>query len=358
MAPQKKRPTTGGKPAPKKGAKGGPSGGGGKKPAFRKKRGGNPFRRYTVELVLGVAIGGLLLGILYLVLAGGDEPAQKRLTAIAPAPVAAPGPMLHFEEKLPPRPVESTQATRVEPVPVMPAPVTRKPVFQPVPAEAHGPMVAVIIDDMGADMEAARRLAAIAAPITFAVLPYLPHSQGVATLAHAKGRPVMLHLPMQPTSKNANPGEGALTVDMDDARLVDAFARALHEVPYVQGVNNHMGSLFTENADKMATVVREVRNAGLFFIDSRTSSRSEGARMAQAIGLPSASRDVFLDNDQEVEKIAANLRTLADKARRNGSAIGIGHPYEETVEALERVMPELMAEGIVFVPAGALVGKE
>lgn len=343
MAPQKKK-----RPAKT---------GSGKKSAAKKKPGrkkpSGPLGKYSVEILLGVLIGGLTLGILYLVIDGGE----KRLTAKAPIAVVTPQPMLHYEEELPPQPVESHIVAPVDPAPEKVFPGPSQAVFTPKPAIAHGPMVAVIIDDLGADMEAARRLLAIDQPISFAVLPYLHHSEGVATLAHAKGREVMLHLPMQPTSARANPGHGALTVDMDDTRLLDAFTRALNEVPFAEGVNNHMGSLFTENADRMKPVVLAIRDAGLFFIDSRTTPRTEATHMAETIGLPTASRDVFLDNDQDVAKITANLRALADQARRNGAAIGIGHPYRQTVEALEKVMPELAKEGIVFVPAGALVGN-
>ncbi len=349
MAPKKKRSAK---------STGGAKKGTNRKGAPRKKKGGFSFRRYGAEIVLGVLIGALSLGILFLVVGGESAGGGKKLTAKKPVPVSTPAPMLHFEEELPPHPVESLNAIRVEPEPEKVTPVPAQPVYQTRSPEAHGPMVAVIIDDLGADMEAARRLAAIALPITFAVLPYLPHSQGVATLAHAKGRTVMLHLPMQPSSTFANPGYGALKVDMSDDQLVGAFTSALSEVPYAEGVNNHMGSLFTENAEKMKLVVKAVKDAGLFFIDSRTSAKTEAAHKAKAIGLPVASRDVFLDNEQDVEKIIANMRALAAKARRNGAAIGIGHPYRQTVTALEQVMPELADEGIVFVPAGALVSVE
>lgn len=346
MAPKKKHPPKGSRGAKKKGApkKGRPR---------KKKRGG--LGRYSVEIFLGVAIGALTLGILYLVL-GGEGNLERPPTPQAPRQVAEP--VLHYEESHPPQPVEREVVASPPPSQREVTPVPSRPVYRPRSPIAHGPMVAVIIDDMGADMEAARKLVDIEQPITFAVLPYLRYSQGVANLAHANGKTVMLHLPMEPTSSVANPGHGALMVDMDDERLKDAFTRALEEVPHAEGVNNHMGSLFTENGAQTKVVVDAVRDAGLFFVDSRTTPRTTAARLAKKAGLPVASRDVFLDNEQEVEKIVANMRALADKARRNGAAIGIGHPYRETVAALQKVIPELADEGIVFVPAGALVGGE
>lgn len=330
--------------SPRKGKKK-PSGGGRRK-GF--------LATYRVELFLG-GIVGLLAFLLLLLISGGGEnktaSTERRASRTDTAPPvkesvpvkrAAP----QYEEHLP----DSSSSAPASTVPV--APVKRA-----VGAFAHGPKVAIIIDDLGADMNAARRLAAIGYPITFSILPYLPHTGETARLAATSGRETMLHLPMEPTSPDAHPGDGALLTAMSDDEIRSAYAKAAAAVPHVAGVNNHMGSKFTEDEGKMQTVMALIAQQGIYFIDSRTTSKTVAADVARMYGTPVASRDVFLDNERDVAKIRENVRGLALTARRFGEAVGIGHPYPETVAALAATMPELADEGIVFVYASALARR-
>jgi hypothetical protein len=152
-----------------------------------------------------------------------------------------------------------------------------------------------------------------------------------------------------------DPGEDALLVGQPDAQLREQLLALLRRVPHAAGANNHMGSRFTEDARAMAVVMAVLQEHGLFFVDSLTTSRSMGADAAAAAGVSLARRDVFLDNVAEVGAIAKELRQLARKARRNGAAVGICHPYPETLQALRQELPRLAAEGIEFVPVSALV---
>ncbi|MBI4827851.1 MAG: divergent polysaccharide deacetylase family protein [Nitrospinae bacterium] len=221
-----------------------------------------------------------------------------------------------------------------------------------------GPAIAIIVDDMGADIALAQKFLALDIPIALAILPGLPHSKEVALAAHSRGAVVMLHLPMEPENGEANPGPGALTTAQDDAEIERRFADALRWAPGAQGVNNHMGSRFTEDAARMKTVLELVRRQGLFFVDSRTSADSAGYRVAREMGLPAAQRDVFLDNERDVEAITAQIEELFKKAARRGHAVGIGHPYPETLEALRLALPRLQERGARVVPVTALLVDE
>lgn len=222
---------------------------------------------------------------------------------------------------------------------------------------AIGPgTVAIIIDDMGSSVAEANELMAIRLPLTFSIIPGLAHVKGVAEAAHAGGYQVMLHIPMEPKGypKQRMESYGLLLSqnDEDIRRRLEEFIR---QVPYAKGANNHMGSRFTEEREKMGAVLGFLKEKGLFFIDSKTTPRSVGSSLAREMGIETASRNVFLDNTQDVEAIRSQLEQLGAMARRKGAAIGICHPHKTTIQALAETMPRMKEEGITFVYAADLV---
>jgi len=201
-----------------------------------------------------------------------------------------------------------------------------------------GPQIAIIIDDMGRSLAVARELAAIDLPLTFAVFPHLPTSHRVAALLLRRSRDVMLHLPMEPRNwPQQDPGPGALYCRMDESEFLRVLEADLKAVPGIVGVNNHMGSRLTEDAAKMKLVMQALAGTGLFFIDSRTINDSVAGREAAAAGIPVLQRDVFLDNRPVEKAILDQFRVLIEVARSRGYAVGIGHPYPETVAALKKI---------------------
>jgi len=216
--------------------------------------------------------------------------------------------------------------------------------------------VAIVIDDLGYDRVMAEELLKIDAALTFSIFPLGPHSKSLAKKAHVLGRDVMLHLPMEPYKyPEKNPGDGTLLLNMSNEELLRILDADIRAVPFIKGINNHMGSRFTEDKKKMRVVLKELKERDLFFIDSRTSKDSVGYSMAQDMGLKAARRNVFLDNDQDVELINAQISKLARISLKRGSAIGIGHPYPATIEALKQMIPELRAKGIEIVPVSQLI---
>ena len=223
------------------------------------------------------------------------------------------------------------------------------------PAPDKRPRIAIIIDDIGYDKKIAMALGAVDRRITFAVLPGSPHGKTLAKHLKRQGSELMLHLPMEPVQyPRVNPGPGALLSSMSPDVLLAQLKSNLAQVPGVVGVNNHMGSKLTQSANQMNQIFSILKKHELFFIDSRTSVDSQCRPSARLLQIPYAERDIFLDNVQEVGKVRIQLKKLMDLARRHGSAIGIGHPYRATLEALRIELPKIKRK-IRLVPASKLV---
>jgi polysaccharide deacetylase 2 family uncharacterized protein YibQ len=202
--------------------------------------------------------------------------------------------------------------------------------------------VAILIDDMGYRKKTGEEMLAIDMPLSFAFLPYAPFTEKLLATAHKQGRPIMLHQPLEATDQKWDPGPGTLTTKMDFYSLCTQFQKNLKTIPHAIGVNNHMGSYFTKDRAAMEKLLRIIQANNLFFLDSVTCAQSVGFELAQRMGIRSARRQVFLDNDQDPIKIKKQLDLLVHIARKNGEAIGIGHPYPSTVTALTMARQELL----------------
>ncbi len=186
------------------------------------------------------------------------------------------------------------------------------------------------------------------------VLPDVHYGETIAREASDAGKGVMLHLPME-TLSGMNPGPGKVTTEMSDSEIVAQVEHDLAQVPLAQGVNNHEGSKASADSRVMQDVMDVLAKRGnLFFIDSMTNSKSVGAQTALKDGVPTAARDVFLDNKADVAYSEAQLREAVAIAKRSGSAIAIGHPRPTTLEAVRALIPELQADGVNFVLAQSL----
>nr|WP_255705607.1 MULTISPECIES: divergent polysaccharide deacetylase family protein [unclassified Ectothiorhodospira] len=213
------------------------------------------------------------------------------------------------------------------------------------------PVVAIVIDDLGNDPREARRTVALPGPLTVAVLPHTPQAHNAALWAHQRGHEVMLHLPME-ADNGHDPGPGAILRHMTEYETRDTVREALASVPYVRGVNNHMGSRLSREAHHLAWVMAEVSHTdpALYFVDSRTHAQTLVRHVSTWAGLPSTQRDVFLDaKPHDADFVRKQVKRLSRLARLRGYALGIGHPYPATLEVLEAMLPELQAQGIRLV---------
>lgn len=225
-------------------------------------------------------------------------------------------------------------------------------------ADPH-PRIAIIIDDLGYQLEAGRRAIMLPGPVAFAILPNTPHSQRLARFANDRGKDVLLHLPLEAVNQRGPVEPGGITLDMTHAAFSSAFAEAIETVPYAVGVSSHRGSLLTRHPGHMAWLMQEIgEREDLFFIDSFTTHESIALEVAAEAGINATRRDVFLDHERTVEAVTRELERLKQLARKRGRAVAIGHPFPETLEVLERELPALEAEGFELVTISELLPEE
>ncbi len=196
------------------------------------------------------------------------------------------------------------------------------------------PQIAIILDDVGYNLELAEKFFTIDPNITLSILPFSPYSKEIAYKAHKTGFEIMLHLPMDPFSSNVNPGRHALLANMSSKKLEETLYEDIDSVPFISGVNNHMGSKLTSMKKPMKKILEILKERNLFFIDSKTTNKSVCKEIAIETKIPFCERDIFLDNILKKEEIIKQVDKLIDIAEKNGSAIGICHPHSITLEAL------------------------
>ncbi|OIN95938.1 hypothetical protein AUJ66_07930 [Candidatus Desantisbacteria bacterium CG1_02_38_46] len=215
--------------------------------------------------------------------------------------------------------------------------------------------IAIIIDDFGFNKEAMNEFLHINSPITFSVLPYLKYSKLAAELAHQSGKEVMLHLPLQGVRNELNVNVIKMSMSRDE--IEKKVEDGIRGIPYINGVNNHMGSVVTADTKIMKIILNKIKENGLFFVDSYTTGRSVAYNLAKEMGLKTGKRKVFLDmeNYEDTAYIKKQLWQLVKIAKRDGEAIGIGHNRTWTAYALREELPKLEAEGIELVFASQIV---
>ncbi len=238
---------------------------------------------------------------------------------------------------------------------VKPKPREKQPVVPPGSAGK----IAIIIDDWGQTTSNCKYLKEIPESLAIAILPGLPHTRDVANCAKLYRKVVMLHLPLEALhNSDEYPTNYIIKTTMKPALVSKIVNDNLAQLPYVEGVNNHMGSKATANKALMKVVFKEVRRKGLFFVDSVTSSASISASLAEEMGMPFARRDIFLDNVNTREAIAKQFAALAQKARQKGYAIAIGHDRRLTMQMIKEQIPLLKAQGFQIVNVRELLKRK
>jgi len=296
------------------------------------------------EVLVGLAAAAVLFGMLYLVWSDATGDVLLPETAVTRPATLVTGVIepLH----LPHLAMQSVMTY---------APAVNKPVeSQTAPPRGDGASIAIVIDDCGLSDSGTRGAIALPNAVTLSFLPYGTNSHSLAKLARERGHDIMLHMPMQPLG-SADPGPDALTVglphDVVSERVRQGFAR----IPDVVGLNNHMGSRFTEDAEGLQPVMREIKARNLFFLDSMTSAHSVGVSVAREAGVPVLSRDVFLDDVVTEEEVVHALALAERIARQRGAAIAIGHPHPSTLKVLNQWIAGLDKRGFRLVSVRSLL---
>jgi polysaccharide deacetylase 2 family uncharacterized protein YibQ len=234
----------------------------------------------------------------------------------------------------------------------------RSHILKELSSEELSRSVAIIIDDMGFNLDVLREINSIQFPLTIAVLPYSPHAEETAYVANQNGLEVILHLPLE-SLKDIEANEsaaGIIRVEMTEKEIRKILQENLVEVPLIVGVNNHMGSKVTRNESVMRIILEEIKEKDLFFIDSVTTGGSVAYEIAQELQIPSAFRSVFLDSVVDEDAIRRQLKTLFRMAQKSGKPIvGICHPLEPTLKVLKENLHTIEEYGLKLVYASQIV---
>ncbi|HTH17404.1 MAG TPA: divergent polysaccharide deacetylase family protein [Magnetospirillum sp.] len=225
----------------------------------------------------------------------------------------------------------------------------------PAPKTAGRPMIAVVIDDLGVDKRRSEKVLPLRAPLTLAFMTYAEDLPKLTQAARHRGHELMLHVPMQPQGESWDPGPDVLEVGVQPEENRRRLDWGLDRFDGFVGINNHMGSRYTGDRVGMRVVMEELKKRGLMFLDSVTTEKSVAPELAKNYGVPFAARNVFIDNEQSVAAVMAQLQKAEAYARKHGAAIAIGHPHDSTIEALQQWLPGLDAKGFVLVPVTAIV---
>ncbi|MBI5192500.1 MAG: divergent polysaccharide deacetylase family protein [Nitrospirae bacterium] len=224
-----------------------------------------------------------------------------------------------------------------------------------LPPHHNNARIAIVIDDLGYDKKIYREFVELGIPLTFSVLPGERYSANIARGASHLKYEVMLHLPMEPQSRLVNPGKWVILHNMSRDEMLSQLSKDIRAVPNIAGVNNHMGSLLTEDSHAMNIVLGGLRNKGLYFLDSKTTPNSKAFEIAKGMGIKSGRRDVFLDNNADVDYIKGQIDIAIKLAKKKGEATVIGHPRIETLKALRARLSAFEKEGIDLVPVSEVV---
>ena len=225
----------------------------------------------------------------------------------------------------------------------------------PCDVDPDTPVIAVVIDDLGLNRRMTKEIVSLPAPLTASFMSYAEDLDSQTAAARQAGHELLVHTPMEPF--NNDPGPGALFLGMSDDEIRNRLGVMLDSFSGYVGINNHMGSRFTSDRRSMDVVMEEVKKRGLLFLDSLTARHSKGKAAADAKGIPYAVRNVFLDNARKPSEVMKQLRLLERVAKRNGTAVGIGHPHRATAEALRLWIPEVQKRGFKLVPVSAVVRR-
>jgi len=319
---------------------------------------------------LGYALTGGAIGLMAVVYFqyGDDAPPQEPKSAesrfIKPKiepPVSQALPQQSEPAVADPDRVSVGQETTATIQPPVPEPIPQAGIQVPwrqhavaYAAPAGKPLIAVVIDDMGIDRRRTAEVTALPGPLTASFLTYAGNLKSQVLAAQRAGHELLVHVPMEPSSKAVDPGPNVITTGLSQDEIKRRLDWALDRFPDFVGINNHMGSRFTADRDGMVLVLSALKQRGLLFLDSRTTAETVAASVARELDLPFVERHVFLDDDPSATAVARQLREVERIAARDGYAVVIGHPKDATIEALREWLPALERRGFALVPISAV----
>lgn len=305
------------------------------------------------DALLGILCGLLIFALANIVFQQNDGRHKSPFQEVAKSPFTAMPPDQAKEapkEKAAVKPIEKLIEENIVSVAEVPPVVNETPKAPEIPWTGDRAKIAIIIDDVGLDYKRSMRSAKLPAEVTLAYLPYAPHVKDQVRKAKERGHEIMVHLPMQPESTTIDPGPDYLGVDLPPEEVARRVEKNLTAFDGYVAVNNHMGSQFTQDGERLKILMSALRKRGVMFLDSKTAPRSIAEKTAREFGIRADSRDVFIDHVEDRAHVRSALIKIEQIARKRGSVIAIGHPKDVTLDALEYWIPGLKKRGFDLVP--------
>lgn len=220
------------------------------------------------------------------------------------------------------------------------------------------PPMVIIIDDFGqTGGELLQDYTKLPSQIAFAILPDLPQTRATAQLADKTGHEVLIHIPMQAENSKISPGKRFLKAGMSLEDVSDLLGDFFVQIPNAIAANNHMGSATTADYSTVLTVLSELREMGLFFVDSATTSKSAVPAAANKLGIKTAKRDIFLDvPDNSDATLISKIQSLGKYKGRNEPIVVITHCHNrDKYVALQKFITQITDMGIELIPPSKLM---
>jgi len=209
------------------------------------------------------------------------------------------------------------------------------------------PKLVIIIDDVHnkKQLDAIQKIDLKLTPSIFPPYSLSPRSHFLArNLEHH-----MIHLPMESSNIQFNSQDYTL-MTTDSLQKIQLYIKKLHALfPNAKYINNHTGSVFTQNYIAMKNFYHILRKEGFVFIDSYTTKYSKVRQVVEEYGDEYASRNVFIDDEQTMSSIYKELQRAVKIAKKKGYAIAIGHPHDITMKALSNAKTLLRDIDVVYI---------
>jgi uncharacterized protein len=223
-----------------------------------------------------------------------------------------------------------------------------RPLPRPIQVSTNKPKLAIIIDDVAtrAHVKAINSLHLV---LTKSFLPPRAARPNTPELArHEKF--YMVHLPLEASSYRAEEPKTLRVTDSEE-KIYKRIGEIKKLFPAVAFVNNHTGSKFTANELAMNRLIYVLHKHGINFIDSRTIATTKAPKVLKSMGLPYVSRDVFLDHHMDKNYVKKQIKKAIQFAKTHKTAIAIGHPHPNTLQALRESKELLKEVELVYVEA-------
>ncbi len=220
--------------------------------------------------------------------------------------------------------------------------ITQNKITKQEKKQSNKPKLVIIIDDISHKWQL-QKIKKLGLRITPSIFP--PNRMNMKSNILAKGmKHFMVHLPLESHSKKMNRFYKTLFIS-DSKKKVEQRIKEIRKLfPNAKYINNHTGSLFSENYKASKQLYDILGNNGFIFVDSRTSHYSQFKKIAKEEKKRYFHSDIFIDDTQNVQYSYKMIKRAIVIAKRKGKAILIGHPHPTTFAALKKAKPLLKKE--------------